>query len=142
MLNKVQIIGRLGRDPEARNLPNGGQVVNFNVATDRKWTKDGERQVETEWHRVTAFGKLAEICSDYLKKGSMVYIEGRIKTDKYQKDGIDVYTTGIIAESMQMLDSKPEGQQQSTIEPRKEQGKPGTMESERNYDDYDDDLPF
>ena len=139
MLNKVQIIGRLGRDPESRDLRGGGQVVNFSVATDRKWTKDGERQTETEWHRVTAFGKLADICSDYLKKGSLVYIDGRIKTEKYQKDGADVYTTGIIAESMQMLDSKPEGQQ-APRQPRQEPGKPGTMESE-NFDDFDE-IPF
>lgn len=108
MLNKVTLIGNLGADPESRFMASGEQVVTLNVATTRRWKdkQSGERKEETEWHRVSIFGKLAEIASKYLKKGSKCYLEGRIKTSKYQKNGVDMYSTGIIADQMIMLDGK------------------------------------
>ena len=104
-VNKAIIVGNLGRDPETRYLPDGGAVTNISIATTDSW-KDkstGEKKEQTEWHKVAFFGKLAEIAGEYLKKGSQVYIEGRIRTRKWQdKDGQDRYTTEIIADSMQM----------------------------------------
>jgi len=115
MLNKVQIIGRVGRDPEVRFLPSGQAVCNFSMATSEKW-KDkttGESQEATEWHRVTAFDRLAEIVGEYVRRGSLVYIEGKIQTRKYtDKDtGAEKTSTEIRATSMNMLGSKPEGGQ-------------------------------
>lgn len=111
-LNKAQIIGHLGRDPEVRSMPNGTPVCNLAVATTRSWKdkQSGEKMEETEWHRVSLFDRLAEIAGDYLKKGSPVYIEGRLKTRKWQdKDGKDAYTTEIIAESLQLLGGRDGG---------------------------------
>ena len=112
MLNKVQIIGHLGRDPETRHLPGGDAVTSFSVATTEKWRdkQTGEQKEATEWHRITTFGKLAEICSQYLRKGSQVYIEGKLQTRKHtDKDGIERYTTEIRADTMQMLGGKKDG---------------------------------
>ncbi|MDY3330587.1 MAG: single-stranded DNA-binding protein [Pelistega sp.] len=109
-VNKVILIGNLGRDPEVRYNPNGFSVANMSIATTHAWTdkQSGTRKEETEWHRVVAFGSLTEIIERYLKKGSQVYIEGRIKTRKWQdKAGKDQYTTEIVAESLQMLGAKP-----------------------------------
>ena len=109
MVNKVIIIGNLGKDPEVKDLQHG-KVCNFSVATSYKW-KDktsGERKEETEWHNVTCYGGLATVASSYLRKGGKVYIEGRIKTRKYEaKDGTERYITEIIADTLQMLDGKP-----------------------------------
>src|SRR5689334_8123464 len=107
-VNKVIIIGNLGRDPETRYMPDGGAITNISVATTDKWKdKNGEMQEKTEWHRVAFFGKLAEIAGEYLKKGSQVYVEGRLQTRKWQdKDGQDKYTTEIVANHMQMLGSR------------------------------------
>jgi single-strand DNA-binding protein len=108
-VNKVILVGNLGRDPELRFFPSGGAVCNVSVATTRNWkNKDsGERQEETEWHRVVFRDRLAEIAGEYLKKGSPVYVEGRLKTRKWQdKDGRDNYTTEIVAEQMQLLGSR------------------------------------
>lgn len=134
MLNKVTLIGRLVADPEVRFLPNGGQVTNIRLATSRKWKdKDGTRKEESEFHRIVFFSKLAEIVSEYLKKGSLCYIEGRIKTQKYQdKDGSDRYSTEIIAENMTMLDSR----QEPMPEPKPD-NKPAQAQQ-----DFDDDIPF
>src|SRR5476649_2264600 len=108
-INKVILIGNLGRDPETRFLPSGGAVTNISIATTDTW-KDkasGEKKEATEWHRVAFFGRLAEIAGEYLKKGSQVYVEGRLQTRKWQdKDGNDKYTTEIIADTMQMLGSR------------------------------------
>ena len=108
-LNKVMLIGNLGADPEMRYLPSGDAVANIRIATTESW-KDkasGEKKEETEWHRVSFFGKLAEIVGEYLKKGSPVYVEGRIKTRKWQdKDGQDRYSTEVVADRMQMLGSR------------------------------------
>ena len=112
MLNKVTLIGRLGADPEVRYMPSGGAVTNIGLATTRRWKdrQTGERREETEWHRVAFFNRIAEIAGEYLRKGSLVYIEGRIRTRKWQdQNGQDRYTTEIIAEQMQMLDSKSGG---------------------------------
>ncbi len=107
-LNKVQIIGYLGNDPTVRYVPDGGAVANISVATTSKYkNKAGEMVEETEWHRVSFFGRLAEIAGEYLKKGSPVYIEGKLKTRKYtDKDGVEKYSTEITASDMQMLGSK------------------------------------
>ena len=109
MLNKVTLIGRLGADPEVKYMPSGGAVTNISLATTRRWKdrQSGERRDETEWHRVTFFNRLAEIAGEYLRKGSLIYVEGRIRTRKWQdQNGQDRYMTEIIAEQMQMLDSK------------------------------------
>lgn len=107
-VNKVILVGNLGRDPETRYMPDGGAITNVSIATTSSWKdKSGEKQEQTEWHRVSFFGKLAEIAGEYLKKGSQVYVEGRIRTRKWQdKDGVDKYTTEIIADAMQMLGSR------------------------------------
>lgn len=108
MLNEAKIIGHLGRDPEVRYLPSGEPVANFSVATTEKWkNKNGEQQEHTEWHNISAFGKLAEIVGEYLKKGSLVYISGKIKTRKYQdKDGVEKYATSIACQELKMLGGK------------------------------------
>ncbi len=110
-VNKVILIGNLGRDPEVRYTPNGAAVCNVSVATTRNWkSKEGDRQEETEWHRVVFYDRLAEIAGEYLRKGRPVYVEGRLKTRKWQdKDGKDNYTTEIIAEQMQMLGGREGG---------------------------------
>ncbi|MFO1274958.1 MAG: single-stranded DNA-binding protein [Sphaerotilus natans] len=110
-VNKVILIGNLGRDPEVRYAPSGSAICNVTIATSRNW-KDkasGERQEETEWHRVVFYDRLAEIAGEYLRKGRPVYVEGRLKTRKWQKDGVDQYTTEIIADQMQLLGGREDG---------------------------------
>jgi single-strand DNA-binding protein len=146
-LNKVMLIGNLGADPEVRYLPSGDAVTNIRIATTEAW-KDkgsGEKKEETEWHRIAFFGKLAEIAGEYLKKGSPVYVEGRIKTRKWQdKDGQDRYSTEIVADRMQMLGSRggmgaPAGgdEERSSAPAAKPTGKSGAK-----FDDFEDDIPF
>jgi single-strand DNA-binding protein len=108
MVNKAILIGRLGKDPEVRYTPDGTMVTNFNLATDEQWKdKNGEKVQKTEWHRIVTFGKLAEICGNYLVKGKLVFIEGRIQTRSWEdKDGVKRFTTEIVANDMKMLDSK------------------------------------
>lgn len=113
-LNKVQLIGNLGADPEVNFMPSGEAVANFRVATTMRWNDKatGERKEETEWHRVTCYGKLAEVVSEYFVKGRQCYVEGRIRTRKWQdKDGQDRYSTEIIANSVQLLGARTEGGQ-------------------------------
>lgn len=112
-VNKVILIGNCGQDPEVRQIPNGGAVTNVSVATSETWRdkQSGEQRERTEWHRVVFFNRLAEIVGEYVRKGSKIYIEGQLRTRKWQKDGVDMYTTEIVASEMQMLDSK--GGQQS-----------------------------
>lgn len=114
-VNKVILIGHLGRDPESRTFPDGGAVCNMTVATTETWKdkQTGEKKELTEWSRVVASGKLAEICGQYLRKGSLVYIEGSLRTRKYEKDGMDHYATEIRADQMRMLDRRQDGQQGS-----------------------------
>ena len=147
MLNKVILIGRLGRDPETRYMPNGEAVCNFSVATSEKWKdQSGQSKERTEWHSITMYRKLAEIAAQYLKKGSQVYIEGRIQSRKYTgKDGIERTAFDIIASEMKMLDSKASGgaeqytpAPQPTPQPTQRQAPPRAAPQ----DDIDDDVPF
>jgi single-strand DNA-binding protein len=155
-VNKVIIIGNLGRDPEVRYTPSGAAVCNVSVATTRNWKNrdSGEKQEETEWHRVVFYDRLAEIAGEYLKKGRPVYVEGRLKTRKWQdKEGKDNYTTEIIAEQMQMLGSREgmgggaggggddHGEPRSAPAPRAPASKPAAK-SATGFDDMDDDIPF
>ena len=140
MLNQVQIIGSLGKDPDTRSFPNGDQVCNFSIATTEKW-KDkasGEQKEATEWHRIGTFGKLADICSQYLKKGSLVFIQGKLTTRKWtDKDGVEKYSTEIKADTMKMLGGKPDGERAPAKAPA---AKPTPAGS--GFDDVDDDIPF
>jgi len=143
MLNQVQIIGHLGKDPETRYLPSGDAVCNFSIATTEKW-KDkatGDAKEQTEWHRVSTFGKLAEICGQYLKKGSLAFVQGKIQTRKYtDKDGVEKFSTEIKADQMRMLGGKPEGQEQRQPEQRQAAAAPASGGS--GFDDMTDDIPF
>ena len=131
-VNKVIVLGNLGKDPDLRHLPNGDAVCNFSLATTESWKdKEGNKQDKTEWHNVVIFRKLAEIAGEYLKKGRPVYIEGRLQTRKWQdKEGKDRYTTEIVADQMQMLGSRDEA---------KEVAKTSTPV---NFDDMESDIPF
>ena len=146
-VNKVILVGNLGKDPEIRYLPNGDAVCNFSLATTRSW-KDkttGDKAEETEWHRISTFGKLAEIAGQYLKKGSSCYLEGRLKTRKWQdKEGKDNYTTEVIAESLQMLGGRSEQSQAPTPAPaaRAPQRAPAKPASNTGFDSMHDDPPF
>ncbi len=149
-VNKVILIGNLGKDPETRYMPNGDAVTNITLATTETWKdKNGEKQEKTEWHRVTFYRKLAEIAGEYLKKGRPVYVEGRLETRKWtDKAGVERYTTEVIATDMKMLGSKPGG---TTFDaPDREEGgfAPSTSgsrtpaRSSGGFDDMDDDIPF
>lgn len=123
MLNKVMIIGRLGRDPELRYTQGGSPVCTLNVATDESYTdRDGNRVDRAEWHRVVVFQRAAENCGNFLRKGSLVFVEGSLQTRKWQdQNGQDLYTTEIKAQRVQFLDRKSEGEQQPTAEDRQQQ---------------------
>ena len=153
-VNKVILIGNLGRDPETRYMPDGGAITNISIATTENWKdKNGEKQEKTEWHRVAFFGKLAEIAGEYLKKGSQVYVEGRLQTRKWQdKDGADKYTTEIVANAMQMLgsrqgmgggggDREPPAERESGGA-RPAAAKPAGAKAGGKFDDFEDDIPF
>lgn len=115
-VNKVILIGNLGKDPEIRYTPSGAAVCSFSLATSRQWKdKDGNKKEETDWHNISAFERLAELCMEYLEKGSKVFIEGRLKTDKYEKEGQIRYLTKIIANSVQFLDGKKQEEQVQDI---------------------------
>ena len=117
-LNRVQLIGRLGKDPETRFTPNGKKVANFSLAVGERWkTTGGEAKENTEWFNIEAWGRLGEICQQYLQKGRLVFIEGRLKTDRYEdKGGETKYFTKVVALMMQMLDRKPEEEPMATVE--------------------------
>ncbi len=160
-INKVILVGNLGQDPETRYMPSGGAVTNISIATSESW-KDkntGQMQERTEWHRVVFFNRLAEIAAQYLKKGSKVYVEGSLRTRKWQgQDGQDRYTTEIVAGEMQMLDSRGGGGnaggdyddsygQQVQPQPRSQGGAPPAQQNPApadagNFGDFDDDIPF
>jgi single-strand DNA-binding protein len=107
-LNKVQLIGYLGRDPESRTTPNGKKVAHFSLGVTRRWKSGGESKEATDWFNVDAWGRLGEVCQQYLKKGSLVWLEGRLSTDKYEdKGGETKYFTKVVASAMQFLDRKP-----------------------------------
>ena len=165
-VNKVIILGNCGRDPEIRYLPSGAAICNVSIATSRQW-KDktsGERQEETEWHRVTFFDRMAEIAGEYLKKGKSVYVEGRLKTRKYtDKDGVEKYATDIVATEMQLLGGRDGGGAggggdetgEGSAAPRAQAprgaapprsaapaSKAAPAKSATGFDDMDDDIPF
>jgi single-strand DNA-binding protein len=149
-VNKVILIGNLGKDPETRYLPSGDAVANFSIATTEKFKdKSGAQQEHTEWHRISFFGRQAEIAGEYLKKGSPVYVEGRIRTRKWQdKEGQDRYTTEIVGDRMQLLGGRGGGADGAPREPaaagagsagggeKRPAGKKG------GFDEMDDDIPF
>ena len=161
-INKVILIGNLGRDPEVRYTPNGSAICNITIATSRNWKdkNSGEKVEETEWHRVVFYDRLAEIAGEYLKKGRPVYVEGRLKTRKWQnKEGQDVYTTEVIADNMQLLGGRDGGGMsgaedsgygreerseppRSTPAARPAASKPVAAKSSTGFDDMDDDIPF
>jgi single-strand DNA-binding protein len=152
-VNKVILIGNLGADPETRYLPSGDAVTNIRIATSEKWKdKSGEQQEHTEWHRIAFFGKLAEIAGEYLKKGSPVYVEGRIRTRKWQdkESGQDKYSTEIVADRMQLLGSRGGGAEAMPREPAAAGagsagggGKPQQQQKKGGaFDQMDDDIPF
>lgn len=161
-INKVILIGNLGQDPEVRYMPSGGAVTNLSVATSESWKdkQTGEPQDRTEWHRVAMFNRLAEIAGEYLRKGSKVYIEGSLRTRKWQdQNGQDRYTTEIIANDLQMLDSRGQGDGNFSQPPSFNQNNQGqgnaprgnysqqtpsqqTAPQEAAMDSFDDDIPF
>ena len=154
-INKVILIGNLGKDPETRYLPSGDAVTNITVATTDTWKdKSGEKQEHTEWHRIAFFGKLAEIAGEYLKKGSPVYVEGRIRTRKWQdKEGQDRYSTEIVADRMQLLGSRGGGSESAAREPSAREpaaaagggaakASPPKKGGGGSFEEMDDDIPF
>src|ERR1022692_2270804 len=157
-VNKVIVVGNLGKDPETRFLPDGKAVCNFSVATTDKWTDKAtnEKKEATEWHRVSTFGRLAEICGEYLKKGSQVYIEGKLRTRKWQdKEGQDRYTTEIVGNEMQMLGGRgggggaaagggglPEASPRADVPENAAAGAGVGAGAGASRDEFDDDIPF
>ncbi|MDD2933502.1 MAG: single-stranded DNA-binding protein [Methylotenera sp.] len=165
-VNKVILVGNLGRDPEVRFMPNGEAVCNFSIATTDSWKdKAGAKQERTEWHNIVMYRKLAEIAGEYLKKGRPVYVEGRLQTRKWEKDGVTRYTTEIIADQMQMLggrdgassnasydggmDQSSGGNDYNQAPPSQGQAKQASAQSAAKpaasgsgFDDFEDDIPF
>ena len=157
-VNKVILIGNLGRDPEVRYLPSGDAVANFSIATTEKWKdKSGEMQEQTEWHRISFFGRQAEICGEYLRKGSSVYVEGRLQTRKWtDKEGSERTTTEIRGDRMQMLGGRGGGSAEMREPPPETAGAEGVPAAKKpavaaaaggakkssGFDDLDDDIPF
>jgi single-strand DNA-binding protein len=151
-INKVILVGNLGNDPEVRYMPNGNAVANISIATSDSW-KDktsGEQQEKTEWHRVVFFNRLAEIVEQYVKKGSKIYVEGRLQTRSWEQEGVKRYSTEIVASEMQMLDGRtgPQemtdnafGQNQRPTEPIQSEGQPKAAQP-ASFDNFDDDIPF
>jgi single-strand DNA-binding protein len=155
-VNKVILLGNLGRDPETRYTTGGDAVTNLNIATSEQWKdKSGEKQERTEWHRVVLFGRQAEVAGEYLKKGRSVYIEGRLQTRKYtDKDGVEKYSTEIVADRMQLIgggrdtgssggDAEFASAGPATTTRREASApKPAGGTTKKNVDDFDDDIPF
>jgi single-strand DNA-binding protein len=152
-INKVILVGNLGKDPETRYMPSGSAVTNLRIATSESWKdkQSGEQQERTEWHSVAMFGRLAEIAAEYLRKGSQVYIEGKLRTRKWQdKEGKDRYTTEIVADEMQMLGSKGGGAGAGAMAGGAAaaggggsgSGKAAVNDSGAPPGDFDDDIPF
>lgn len=156
-VNKVILVGTCGQDPEVRYLPNGNAVTNLSLATSEQWTdkQSGQKVEKTEWHRVSLFGKVAEIAGEYLRKGSQVYIEGKLQTREWEKDGIKRYSTEIVVDmqgTMQLLGGRPQGQagdQQSAPQqrpaPQQPTNRPAPIPAPQpaaDFDAFDDDIPF
>jgi single-strand DNA-binding protein len=143
-VNKVILVATCGKDPEMKSMPNGNAVANFSVATSESW-KDaqGNKQESTEWHRCVAFGKLAEIIGQYVRKGSKVYLEGKLKTRQWEQDGQKRYATEVLVSEMQMLDSKPAGQSESPVRQDVSTQPRQASNTKPAFDDFDDtDIPF
>ena len=149
-VNKVILVGNVGNDPEVRYMPNGNAVANVSLATSETW-KDkntGDQQEKTEWHRVVFFNRLAEIVEQYVKKGSKLYIEGRLQTRSWEQDGVKRYTTEIVSNEMQMLDSRGGGGGDNNFGQTNQQSSPQSDKQEApqaaatNFDNFDDDIPF
>ena len=155
-VNKVILVGNCGQDPETRYLPSGGAVTNITLATSDSWKdkQTGQQQERTEWHRVVFFNRLGEIAGEYLKKGSKVYVEGALRTRQWEKDGVKRYTTEIVANEMQMLDSRGAGEgggnwggqnQQQAPAQNAASNAPASQPAAQpagGFDDFDDDIPF
>lgn len=152
-VNKVILVGTLGQDPEVRYLPNGNAVTNLSMSTSEQWTdkQSGQRIERTEWHRVVLFGKVAEIAGDYARKGSQLYIEGKLQTREWEKDGIKRYTTEVHVDmrgTMQLLGGRPQGQQHGQAPDRQPpQQRPARQQQNQqsappDNDSFDDDIPF
>lgn len=143
-VNRVILIGNLGKGPEVRYMPNGGAVANLTIATSETWKdkQSGQNQERTEWHRVVMFNRLSEIAGEYLKKGSQVYIEGKLQTRKWQdQSGQDRYTTEIVANEMQMLGGRGSGAQAHSHGDHQQQAT-DSQSNNAGFDDFDDDTPF
>jgi len=147
-VNKVILVGNLGKDPEVRYMPNGEAVANFSIATTDTWKdKAGVKQEKTEWHNIVTYRKLAEIVGEYLKAGRPVYLEGRLQTRKWEKDGVTRYTTEIVADQMQMLGQGSASNRDGSTGSAQRQDTPSndqdnTPSAPSNFDDFDDDIPF
>lgn len=158
-VNKVILIGNVGGDPEVRYLPNGNAVANITLATSDSWKdkQTGQQQERTEWHRVVFFGRIAEVVGEYVRKGSKMYIEGRLQTREWEKDGVKRYTTEIVVDiggQMQLLDGKPQSgeqgmaarpQQQRPAQqpaPQQQPAQQAPQQATPDYDSFDDDIPF
>jgi single-strand DNA-binding protein len=150
-VNKVILVGTCGQDPEVRYLPNGNAVTNLSLATSEQWNdkQSGQKVEKTEWHRVSMFGKLAEIAGEYLRKGSQVYIEGKLQTREWEKDGIKRYTTEIVVDMqgrMQLLGGKPQDGDQRQAHPQaaaaRQQPRAQPSQQASPPDSFDDDIPF
>lgn len=158
-VNKVILIGNVGGDPEVRYMPNGNAVANVTLATSDSWKdkQTGQQQERTEWHRVVFFGRLAEVVGEYARKGSKLYIEGRLQTREWEKDGVKRYTTEIVVDiggQMQLLDGRPSGGEQSAAPRQQQPSRPAPQQqpaaqpqqapqqSAPDYDSFDDDIPF
>jgi single-strand DNA-binding protein len=150
-VNKAILVGRLGQDPDVRYMPNETAVCNFSIATSRSYKdKAGEKVEKTEWHRIVMFGKLAEIAKEYLKKGSQVFLEGRLQTRKWQtKEGQDRYTTEIVADTMQMLGGRDSSSGETKAsddsfdqEPSKKDKSETPSPAAESFDQFEDDIPF
>ena len=147
-LNKVQLIGHLGGDPDIKYTQQGAAVANFSLATTEQWQKDGEKQSRTTWHKIVAWRKLAEVVGEWLKKGQLIYVEGKLQTDEWEKDGQKHYATKVVIDQMIMLGGGDrDGQDRTRPEPRDQdsghdQGTPEQMGFGGPADDIDSDIPF
>ncbi len=144
-VNKVIILGNLGADPELRSSPSGVTTCRLSIATSLNWTDkgSGEKKEKTEWHRVVFFGRSAEVIDQYLKKGQQLYVEGRLQTSKYEKDGIERYSTDIIGESFNFISgSNSSGQNNNQFSDDMNQDKKNSNQQNSSSDDFDDDIPF
>ena len=140
-LKYCSFIGRAGKDCETRYLPNGTCVASFSIAVGDQWTKDGEKHERTEWVNITAWGKLGEICGEYVKKGQQVFISGQFRTDTYEKDGQTRYSTKIVAQQMQLIGSRPDSSGGSTSQ-NNQSSSSGSQQGSTPSAEFDDDIPF